>query len=71
MDAKRQAEATATALGVELGRVLSATTSGGPIVYPKTYARAGMVAMAEAAPPPIEASDVDVNVTLQVTYEIK
>ncbi|HSP97839.1 MAG TPA: SIMPL domain-containing protein [Candidatus Dormibacteraeota bacterium] len=71
-DAKRQAEATAAALGVELGRVLSATTSGGPIVYPRTYARAGMVAMAEAAPPPpIEASDVDVSVTLQVTYEIK
>jgi uncharacterized protein YggE len=70
-DAKRQADAAAAALGVELGRVLSATTSGGPVVYPKTFARAGMVAMAEAAPPPVEAGDVDVTVTLQVTYEIK
>ncbi len=70
-DAKRQAEATAAALGVELGRVLSASSSGGPIAYPRAFARGGMVAMAEAAPPPIEASDVDVNVTLQVTYEIK
>lgn len=71
-DARRQAEATASALGVELGRVLSATTSGGPVVYPKTFARGGMVAMAEAAPaPPVEAGDVDVTVTLQVTYEIK
>ena len=59
-------------LGVQLGRVLSATNSGGPIVYPKTFARAGMVAMAEAAPPPpVEASDVEVTVTLQVTYEIQ
>lgn len=70
-DAKRQAEATAAALGVALGRVLSATTGGGPIVMPRTFARAGMVAMAEAAPPPVEASDVDVTATLQVTYEIK
>ena len=71
-DAKRQAEATAAALGVELGRILSATVAGGPIVYPKTYARGGMVAMAEAAaPPPVEAGDVDVSATLQVTYEIK
>jgi uncharacterized protein YggE len=31
-----------------------------------------MVAMAEAAPPPpVEAGDVDVSATLQVTYEIK
>lgn len=71
-DARRQAEATAAALGVELGRVLQASTSGGPIVYPKQFAR-GMVGMAAdaAVAPPVEASDVDVNVTLQVTYEIK
>lgn len=71
-DARRQAEATAAALGVELGRVLTATVAGGPVVYPRTYARGGMVAMAEAAPaPPVEAGDVDVSATLQVTYEIK
>lgn len=71
-DARRQAEAAAAALGVELGRILSATVSGAPIVYPRTYARGGMVAMAEAAPvPPVEAGDVDVSAALQVTYEIK
>jgi hypothetical protein len=71
-DARRQAAAAAAALGVELGRILSATVGGGPIVYPRTYARGGMVAMAEAAPaPPVEAGDLDVTATLQVTYEIK
>jgi uncharacterized protein YggE len=70
-DALRQAQATAAALKVELGRVLNATVGGGPIVYPKTYGR-GMVAMAESsAPPPVEAGDVDVSARLQVTYEIK
>lgn len=70
-DARRQATAAAAALQVELGRVLNATVGGGPIVYPRTYGR-GMVAMAEAATaPPVEAGDVDVSATLQVTYEIK
>lgn len=70
-DALRQAQATAAALHVELGRVLNATVSGAPIVFPRTYGR-GMVAMAEAmAPPPVEAGDVDVTASLQVTYEIK
>lgn len=70
-DARRQAEATAAALGVKLGRVLTAST-GGPVVMPKAYARGGMVAMAESsAPTPIEAGDVTVNASLQVTYEIE
>ncbi len=70
-DALRQAQAAAKALNVEIGRVLNATVGGGPIVYPKTYGR-GMVAMAESsAPPPVEAGDVDVSASLQVTYEIK
>ena len=70
-DALRQAQAAAAALNVELGRVLNANVGGGPIVYPKAFGR-GMVAMAEAsAPPPVEAGDVDVTATLQVTYEIK
>ncbi len=69
-DARRQAEAAARALGVTLGRVLSAST-GSPIVMPKAYAR-GMVAMAESsAPTPVEAGDVTVRASLQVTYEIE
>jgi uncharacterized protein YggE len=70
-DARRQAEATAASLGVKLGRVLSANVGGGPIVLPKSYPR-GMVAMAEShAPTPIEAGDVTVSATMQVTYEIE
>ncbi|MFN8643319.1 MAG: SIMPL domain-containing protein [Candidatus Binatia bacterium] len=70
--ARRQAEATAAALGVELGRI-PAPVGGGPIAHPKTFARAArLVAMAEAAAaPPVEAGDVDVSATIQVTYEIK
>ena len=41
-DARRQAEAAAAALGVKLGKVLSATVSGPPVVMP--YARMRMVA---------------------------
>ncbi len=70
-DARRQAEATAAALGVKLGRVLSATVGGGPIVLPKSYPR-GMVGMAEShAPTPVEAGDVTVSAGMQVTYEIE
>lgn len=73
-DARRQAEAAATALGVKLGRVASATTSSGPIVMPRPYEARFRMASAEAAsapPPPIEAGDVTVRATLQVTYEIE
>lgn len=70
-DARRQAEAVATVLGVKLGRVLSANTSGGPIALPKSYPR-GMVAMAEShAPTPVEAGDVTISANLQVSYEIE
>ncbi len=69
-DARRQAEATAAALGLELGRILNATIGGAPIIYPRAYARDRMVAM-EAAPPPIEAGDIGVSAQLQVTFEIK
>jgi len=70
-DARRQADATATALGVKLGRVLNASTGPVAIPMPKVYGRVGM-AMAEAAPQtPIDAGDITVNATLQVTYEIE
>lgn len=70
-DARRQAEAAAAALGVKLGKVLSAATGAVPIVLPRPYARMG-AAMAEvSAPTPVEAGDVTVSATLQVTYEIE
>jgi uncharacterized protein YggE len=70
-DARRQAEAAATALGVKLGKVLNAAVSGPPVVVPPPYARM-RVAMAESsAPTPVEAGDVTVTATLQVTYEIE
>jgi uncharacterized protein len=70
-DARRQAEAAAAALGVTLGKVLSATTGAPSMVMPRPYARMG-AAMAEVSPPtPVEAGDVTVSATLQVTYEIE
>jgi uncharacterized protein len=68
-DARRQAEAGAAALGVKLGRVLNATVSGPPVVMP--YARMRMVAAEASAPTPVEAGDVTITASLQVTYEIE
>jgi uncharacterized protein YggE len=69
-DARRQAEGAATALGVKLGKVLSATVSGPPVVVP--YARMRVAMAAESsAPTPVEAGEVNVSATLQVTYEIE
>ena len=66
-DAKRQAEATAQALGVKLGAVMSARTGGGPIVLPQQR-----FAMAEAKmATPIEPGAVTVRATLEVTYAIE
>lgn len=68
-DARRQAEAGAAALGVKLGKVLNATVSGPPVVMP--YARMRMVAAEASAPTPVEAGDVTITASLQVTYEIE
>lgn len=70
-DAKRQAEAAAAALGVTLGRVLSASTGSAPIVTPKSYPRMAMAMMESNVSTPVEAGDVTVTATLQVTYEIQ
>ncbi|MDX2168304.1 MAG: SIMPL domain-containing protein [Deltaproteobacteria bacterium] len=67
-DAKRQAEAAAAALGVSLGKVLTANTGSAPIIMPKQMAR---MAMAADVATPVEAGDVTVSATLQVTYEIQ
>jgi len=68
-EARAQAESVATALGVTLKQLISATTSTGPI-----FARrldVGMVAREAHAPTPIEPGTVSVSATLQVTYEIE
>ena len=70
-DAKRQAEATAAALGVTLGRVLTASTGSPPIIMPRQFGRMAMAPMEADASTPVEAGDVTVSATLQVTFEIQ
>jgi uncharacterized protein YggE len=70
-DAQRQAEAAAAALSLKLGKILSVSTAAVPIMMPKQYGRVGM-AMAEASPQtPIDAGEITVSASLQVTYEIE
>jgi uncharacterized protein YggE len=64
--ARLQAESVAESLGVRLKRVASATTQSQPIFQPR-YA---MAAEARSATP-VEAGNVTVSATLQVTYEIE
>ena len=70
-EARAQAESIASALGVQLKQVLSATTQSAPIV-PRRYEGAAMMAAAEArAPTSVEPGEITVSATLQVTYEIE
>ena len=69
-EARAQAESVASALGVKLKGVLSATTSSGPIIMPRRFEALGMAAEARA-PTPIEPGSVSVSATLQVTFEIE
>ncbi len=69
-DARAQAESMAKGLGVQLGRVLSATTQSEPIISPRRFE--AMAMRAEAMPAtPIEAGDLTVPATVQVSYEIE
>jgi uncharacterized protein YggE len=69
-DARRQAEAAAAAIGVTLGRVLTASANAAPAPVPRAYPRLAMAAEM-SAPTPVEAGDVTVSATMQVTYEIQ
>ena len=69
-EARAQAESVAKGLGVRLKGVISATTSGGPIVSPRRF-EAAMASEARMAPTPIEPGEATVSATLQVTYEIE
>jgi len=69
-DARRQADATATALGLKLGKVLTVSTGSPPIIMARDKRMAG-VAMAEmSVSTPIDAGDVTVSAQVQVMYEI-
>ncbi len=72
-DAQAQAQALAASLNVKLKRVVKASTipERGPIM---PMARMGNVAFAAAAPnvpTPVEASQITVNATVSLTYEIE
>jgi len=68
-DARRQAEVIATALGVRLGRILSASTSAPPVVMPRQYR--GMAMAMESAPTPVEPGEVTVDASLNVSFAIE
>ncbi len=70
-EARAEAESVATALGVKLKGVFSATTSTGPIIQPRHFEAMGMAASAARPPTPIEPGTVSVSASLQVTYEIE
>jgi uncharacterized protein YggE len=68
-DARRQAETIAAALGIRLGRILSASTSGSPVVMAKQYR--GMAMAMESAPTPVEPGEVSVDAALNVSFAIE
>jgi uncharacterized protein YggE len=68
-EARAQAESIAEALGVKLGEVIAASTSGPPAPIRQDR---GFVAMrAEAVAAPIEPGEVKISSTLHVTYAIE
>jgi len=71
LEARAQAESVATALGVKLKNVVSATTSTAPIIQPRLFEGRAMAAMSASPPTPIEPGTVSVSAVLQVTYEIE
>ncbi len=70
-EARAQAESVASALGVKLKSVFSATTTTTPIVQPRRFESFGMAAAQARPPTPIEPGTVMVSANLQVTYEIE
>ena len=70
-DARAQAESVAKGLGVRIKGVVSATTSTAPIPVPRYFEPRVMAAAEARVPTTIEPGEVNVSVTLQVTYEIE
>jgi len=70
-EARAQAESVASALGVKIKGVQTASTSAAPIIQPRHFEAYGVAAMEARPPTPIEPGTVSVAATLQVTYEIE
>ena len=70
-EARAQAESIASALGVRLGEVLAASTSGAPTPVPIYRERMVAMAMDQAVSTPVEPGEIDVNAMLTVTYRIE
>ena len=68
-DARAQAQALASALGVKLGRVLKATTASQARPIPMRMERA--MAMSANAATPVEPGEVIVPATVSLTFEIE
>lgn len=66
-DAKARAQALASALGAQLGRIVSITETAIP--QPVPMARAP--AFAEAAAVPVAAGELEITVQIQVTWELR
>ena len=69
-EARAQAQSIAGALGVKLGEVLAASTSGTPTPIRQDRGFVTMRAEAAAAPP-IQAGEIKITATLHVTYSIE
>lgn len=69
-DARAQAEAIATGLGIRLGPIVSATTPAGPVIPVRRHDFAMMAAEARA-PTPVEPGAVSVSAALTVSYAIE
>lgn len=68
-DAKRKAEIYAAASGDKVVRLISLNEIG--VMQPRNFAPQGMVmAAGRAAPPPVEAGQNTLSVTVQATFEI-
>jgi hypothetical protein len=68
-DARAQAEALASALGVKLGKVLKATTASQARPIPIRMGRA--MAMSASVATPVEPGEVTVAATVSLTFEIE
>ncbi|HEY9156474.1 SIMPL domain-containing protein [Candidatus Binatus sp.] len=68
-DARAQAEALASALGVKLGKVLKATTMAQARPIPMRMGRA--MAMSASVATPVEPGEVTVSATVSLSFEIE
>ena len=68
--AKAKADLYAEAAGIELGRILNLSETGGPSPRPYAMRSEKMMAMVEAAPVPIEAGEETLTARVTITWQI-